>query len=445
MSCEEHKADLGTFVRYLPETSLTTSVEVSLPEATLGGVPQHGSLLELSPAEVSFQKERFQNEDIRARVEWLAKKLASPSALARGDANAGQKAPVLYVAASYDTDVRSLRRFLDVVPEPVDLRLLFRVPTVRFADDGDQDAQAFAARLLAERDEAKRRALAKEGFAKYATCDEVEEALATVDGVPEEQRWPRLKAALTTAFEACDCDELDAPALKQLVIAEQRAGTMALGSLPLGFMRDERCGASMPLRSMQKLLKQIESFDQEFAGKWQEDELSFDKVVTNERLLNYFCDALPGETLAALQRARASVYWKLPNGECQAWRFEPLSLGAPMGTWRRVTEEPEASTELAFHYWQGAEQIRVFGPVPSPDSKATDRTRWACETEYEMKAVDETSIRLTGGRWFFTHKACQKAKVSSALSSSCVVKRALGEIMPEPEPAAGESLPTPKQ
>jgi hypothetical protein len=350
----------------------------------------------------------------------------------------------VYVAASYDTDVRSLRQVLDVVPERVDLRLLFRVPTVRFGGDGDRDAQAFAARLLGEREEAKRHALAKEGFGKYAACDDVEEALEAVEGVSEEKRWPLLKAALSTAFEACDCDELDAPALKQLVIAEQRAGTMALGSLPLGFMRDERCGASMPLRSMQKLLKQIESFDEEFAGQWQEDELSFDKVVTNERLLNYFCDALPGETLAALQRARASVYWKLPNGECQAWRFAPLSLGAPMGTWRRVEKEPEVSTGLAFHYWQGAEQIRVFGPVPSSDSKPTDRTRWDCETEYEMKAVDEASILLTGGRWFFEREACQKAPVRSALGSSCVVKRALGEAPLEPDPEVAAPR-TPKE
>lgn len=442
MSCEEHKADLVTFVRYLPDTALMASADVALPEATLGSVPRQGALLEVTPKDVAFQGERFGDESLKARVDWLQAKLANFEASPRLGPSGKEASPILHVAASYDTDVRTLRSYLKVVPTGLDLRLLFRVPTVRLGDKGDADARAFAARVLGERDPTKRRTLSREGFLKYSTCDGVEGALDAVEQAPEEERWPQLKNALSSALPHCDCDDLDAHALKQLVIAEQRAGTMALGSMPLGFIRDERCGASMPLRSMQKLLKQIESFDQEFSGQWREDELSFDKVITNERLLNYFCDALPGETLAALQRARSTVYWRLPGGECQGWQFAPLSPGAPMGSWHRIGEGPGSGSKLGFHYWQGAEQIRVYGPIESEASKPTDRQRWACETEYEMKAVDETSIRLTGGSWFFSYEACQKAPARATMAESCVVKRALGAPPPEEAvPDAGETAP----
>jgi hypothetical protein len=68
-------------------------------------------------------------------------------------------------------------------------------------------------------------------------------------------------------------------------------------------MRDERCGATMPLRSVQRLLEQVEAFDADYAGRYKDDALRFETVVTNDRLLVQFCDALPGETLAALQKA----------------------------------------------------------------------------------------------------------------------------------------------
>lgn len=441
MTCQERKADLTTFVRYLPDTALTASVHVALPEASLGGVPRHGALIELAPTEVAFEGERFAGESLKARVDWLASKLTGLSQTGGATKGGEPKPPLLHVAASYDLDVRTLREYLSGVPKAVELRLLFRVPTVRMSDQGDADARAFASQLLAERDPERRRALTREGFSKYSSCDATEQALRSVEQVPEEQRWPRLKQALSTALAGCDCSDLDAPSLKQIVVAEQRAGTMALGSMPLSFIRDERCGASMPLRSMQKLLGQVEKFDQEFSGQWHEDELSFDKVVTNERLLNYFCDALPGETLAALQRARSTLYWRFSDGQCQGWRFEPLSPGAPMGTWRRVVDGPGAGSELAFHYWQGAEQIRVYGPVPSPESKPTDRERWACEVDYEMKAVDASSVRLTGGSWFFSYEACQRAPARAALASSCVVEHALGAASAQEGAIEGADAP----
>jgi hypothetical protein len=423
MTCDGRKTDLIGFVQNLPDTALAATVEIELPEAALGGVPGRGALLEISKEAVAFEGERFAHDSLKARLDWLRPKLG---ALRPATTSSGPL--VLHVAAAYDTDVRTLRQYLADVPSNTELRLLFRVPTVDANNEGDDDAGSLAARLLAERNPKRRQELAAQGFAEFASCSGIEQAVVSVEGVSSKERWPNLKQALSRALPGCACDELEASSLKQLIVAEQRAGTMALGSMPLSFIRDQRCGASMPLRSMQKLLRQIEGFDQEFSGEWREEELSFDKVVTNERLLNYFCDALPGETLAALQRDHSTVYWKLPGGQCQGWQFDPLSPGAPMGTWRRVSEAGGAGPELSFHYWQGAEQIRVYGPTPSPDSKPTDQTRWDCETEYQMKAVDETSVRLTGGHWFFSHEACRNAPPRATLASSCVVQRALGTL-----------------
>src|SRR5690606_7176230 len=150
-----------------------------------------------------------------------------------------------------------------------------------------------------------RAALARDGYGQFARCDAFARAVASVEGKPQDRRWPELRSALLDAVPRCDCRELDAESLKQLVVAEQRAGTMQLATLPASFLRDVRCGASRPLRSVQKLIRQIEAFDQEFSGSFGRDEVRFEEVVTNERLLNVFCDALPGETLASLQRARA--------------------------------------------------------------------------------------------------------------------------------------------
>src|SRR5690606_19041393 len=119
-------------------------------------------------------------------------------------------------------------------------------------------------------------------------------------------------------------------------------------------------------------------FDAEFSGDWQRDALAFDRVITDERLLNYFCDALPGETLAALAKERATLYWRSSqDAACQAWTFEPLSPGAPMGTWRRRATSDRVQ-ELTLHYWQGAEEIRMYGPGHE-QSKPTDEHSWPCE------------------------------------------------------------------
>jgi hypothetical protein len=236
------------------------------------------------------------------------------------------------------------------------------------------------------------------------------------------------------------------------VAAEQRAGAMAFGSLPISFLRDERCGASMPLRSIQKLLKQVEAFDAEFAGNWQEDALAFDRVLTDERLLNYFCDALPGETLASLQRARASVYWRVaPGAPCEAWQFEPLSPGTPMGNWKR--RHPSSAPPLALHYWQGSEEIRVYGPQ-TQGSRATDERSWACNQNLKMTGVDAHGITLEKGRWYFSEATCNAGNASEALVPGCVGQLLAGAPLtaetgasggaPAPAPAPGTApAPTP--
>jgi hypothetical protein len=104
----------------------------------------------------------------------------------------------------------------------------------------------------------------------------------------------------------------------------------------------------MPLRSLARLLEQIEEFDAEFAGRYGDDAIRFETVVTNDRLLVQFCDALPGETLAALEKSRRTVWMRLASGACEGFTFEPLSPGAPMGTLRRT--QPASAAPLAFHY-----------------------------------------------------------------------------------------------
>jgi hypothetical protein len=170
----------------------------------------------------------------------------------------------------------------------------------------------------------------------------------------------------------------------------------------------------MPLRSVARLLEQIEKFDEEYAGKWQDDTLRFEQVITNDRLLVQFCDALPGETLAALGRAKRSIYFRAPGREgCDAWSFEPLAPGAPMGTVRRGARGAGGS---AFHYWQAAEEISLFGPLtPGAPSKPTDEREWPCKTTYKPTGIDEDAITLENGRWFFTETACRSAPPSTAV------------------------------
>jgi hypothetical protein len=222
-----------------------------------------------------------------------------------------------------------------------------------------------------------------------------------------------------------------------LLVAEQRAGTVALGSIPVSFLRDRRCVAAMPMDTVQQLLNEIDEFDAEFSGDWKEDALVFDKVVTDDRLLVYLCVAMAGETVTWLSRKHDPIYLRTSSGDCQAWRFEPLAKGAPMGAFRR---DLSAGPELVLHYRQGANEMRLFGPATSAASNPTDPGPWGCNEDFKMVDVDERSIRLEdGARWYFEESVCRAASADPPMKG-CVANLAVG-IAPAPPPEEGAAAP----
>lgn len=436
--CETGRQELVSLLERLPDRAVTASVGVTLPEAALGGALGSGPVLEVDQDSARLDGKPLAGNTASERAGDLAK-LAPALGERLTEAEPASTKPgtrALYVAAARDLDVHTLRQYLEVLPEMVELRLLFAAPALRVSSEAEHGGHELAARLLAERDPSARRALARQGYERFADCDEVHEAVDAADALGSEERWPALKTRLSQAFQQCSCESLDAGSLKHLVAAEQRAGAMAFGSLPLSFLRDRRCEASMPMRSMQKLLKQVEDFDAEFAGDWQNDAISFERVITDDRLLNFFCDALPGETLAAQQRAKKTMYWRVSAAsECEGWRFKPLSTGAPMGTWQRA--ESHATTPLALHYWQGAEEIRLYGPQVG-GSKPTDKGPWQCDQTLRMTGVDAKGITIEQGRWYFEEADCTRAPPSQGLLPGCVGRLVSGDTASsgEPEPAA---------
>jgi hypothetical protein len=317
--------------------------------------------------------------------------------------------PVLYVAAAPDLDVQTVRAFLVHVPDFVELRLLVRTPPMKQARDRGASAAArnLSARILLEPNPNLRKRLADEGYATFSACGAFTSASASILETDPQKRWPALRGALEKALPACECKSLDTASLRLLISAEQRAGAASLGWVPLSFLRDERCDATMPLRAIKKLVGQIEAFDEEFSAGVDRDALRFGDVVENDRLRVYFCDPLPGEELAAKARTRSTLYFRPPGSEtCQSWAFEPLALGTPLGTMRRAGTNP-----LAFHYWQAAEEIRVFGPIdPAAPTKPTDSRTWPCDETLHLTGVDSSSIQLDAGRWFYGEAACRRTR-----------------------------------
>jgi hypothetical protein len=391
------------FVSALPSRTVVSATRGDLPVSTLGGLPGSGPVLDISGASgasATLDGEPIRGSDLAARVQGL---------------------PQLYVAAAADADVQTLRAFLAHVPTSVELRLLVRMPKLTGSPRGSTEAAPDAStRLLLEADPRVREKIAAEGYASLAECPALTQAVSSVNGQGAHQRWPALQAALGRALPQCDCAKVDTANLQALVAAEQRASGATLGWVPISFLRDEACGASMPLRSMRKLIHQIEAFDAEFAGAYHDDALKFADVVTNDRLRVYFCNALPGETLATKERSRATLYLRVPGaGSCEPWQFEPLAPGSPMGTWRRLSNSSRAP--LAFHYWQAAEEIRVFGPIDAASpSRPTDARDWACEQTHRLTGMDDDSIELDSGRWFFSEAACRRAPEDLARPAPCV-------------------------
>jgi hypothetical protein len=404
-ACEARKTNLVALVAALPERALGTDLHVELPESTLGAPPGTGPVLELTETSLALDGEALDP------AAWPARAKALPP---NG---------VVYVAAAADVTIQTLRAAILPLPRAVKLELLVRVHSTAAlpAEPGTPErAQAIAARVLTERDPAVRKTLAEQGYAEFSSCPTLAAAVTAASGAHPNARWPTLHAEFSRALPTCACGSFDAGALRALVTAEQRAGTASLGALPLDFVRDERCEASMGLRSVKRLLTQMESFDADYAGKITDDAVRFDQVITSDRLLVQFCDALPGETLAVLERKKATIYWRVSGSpECEAWTFAPLAPGAQMGTVRRAAS-PHAPA-AAFHYWQAAEEISVFGPASvEPPSKPTDQRDWACRTTYKLSGIDGDSVALENGRWFFDEATCRAAN-DAAAPGGCAV------------------------
>lgn len=397
-ACEREKSALITLVNALPTETLMTELG-ALPESTVGAPPHEGPVLEVSERALRVDGQSVTATELAARF--------------------GSQAPRrLYVAAAPETTIARIRAVVAPLPRTTELSLLVRMragKTAHGVDPGTSErGRALVEAVLSERDARARRNKLREGYAELTTCAPLSDAVTRADQAPEGRRWPLLREGALAALPGCSCDSLSGPSLRALFAADQRAGTASLAALPLSFVRDERCNASMPLRSVARLLEQVEKFDEEYAGKWQDDALRFEQVITSERLLVQFCDALPGETLAALARGKRSVYFHAPGRDgCEAWSFEPLSPGAPLGTVRRGAR---GGSGTAFHYWQAAEEISLFGPLtPGTPSKPTDEREWPCKTTYKLTAIDGDAITLESGRWFFTEAACRAAPASTAV------------------------------
>lgn len=415
-ACNQHQADLRATLDRLPERALSSPSRVELPEATIGEVPGQAPVLEIGDAFA-----RFEGNDLAGST---APERAANAAKAVQELSAKTLVRDLYVATPRTTEVQTLRVYLGRLPSTVRVRLLVRMPSsapLTHEAGTDVEGNRLAAEIIAERDPAARARLSREAFSRFSRCTAVSQALDEADVATSERRWQTLRLGLQQALPLCRCSDLMSQSLAPIIVAEQRAGTATLAALPFGFVRDERCGASMPLRSVGKLLEQMERFDEEFSGGWQKDALAFEKVLTEERLLNAFCNALPGETLAQLSKSRATLYWKLPGSDaCEAFRFEPLSPGAPMGTLREAAAQGHAAR--AFHFWQGAEEIRVFGPIPpGAATKPTDEREWPCDQNLKLTTVDAESLEFEHGRWFFNEASCKAAPPSAAVEG-CIAK-----------------------
>jgi hypothetical protein len=424
--CIANRSSLIELLESLPEKGLALRGRSDLPVASLGGVIGSGRVVDVAADAVLLDGKPILGQNATERLAELGKQLAD-------GAKPAVPRPLIYLAVEGSMDVRTLRGYLAAIPRGYDTYLVFQAPPPQ-----PGSGASVSERLLSEVDQATRQALAREGYRKYARCAPLQTAVDGVAAGDPLERWPALRTALLGALPECACTELDSEPLREMLLAEQRAGAAAVGAVPVDFMRDERCGASFGMSPVQKVMQNIQAFDEEYAGQYGHDSVDFAQVVTNERLLTYLCPALPGETLAALQRLRHTFFWKVRGVEaCQAWQFEPLAPGSPMGTWRR--QGSEAAPPLAIHYWQGAEEIRLYGPLPTSESRPTDDHVWACDQDFHMRGIDAESIELEHGRWYFDRDACQKSRDEDSTFPGCIAALAGGP--PELPPAVPATFP----
>lgn len=410
-SCEERQRQLVSVLESLPDQTLNSPVEVPLPTATLAGHFGKGPVFELGEDAAIFDGQRLPGQTQLERIEALGR-LPAPSSA---------DSPV-YVAASPTMDVRTLQAYLSALAPAYDVRLVFSRPSTPglLATEPTENGteSSYADQLLLERDPAVRRRIAAKGYQAYSECDAVDAAATAHQSEPEGTRWAGLKRAMIAAVPKCQCSDIDPDGLRSLLVAEQRAGNVALGSMTAGFLRDVRCRASMPLRTVQQVLGDVENFEAEFSGNWDESGVRFEEVVTNERLLNYLCTAMPGELFESISAEFATVYIRHTKApRCQAYRLEPVARGAVFGTFR-AANPASGNPYPSFHYRLGGNDLRVYGPLSSDDSRPTDDGPWSCNKDIKLSGSDARFIEVEGGgRLYFDEPSCQAGGDASTLDS----------------------------
>lgn len=438
-SCEERQAQLVSSLQTLPELVLATPTNVPLAQSTLAGAFGQGAVLEINEPSIVFNGTLLSAQNQAERVEQLHVAVSALPVAA--------SAQPLYVAAAATTDIRSLHAYLQAVPQSFDVRLTFVRPPPQVTDTEDNGSTQYADKLLLEPNPQARRQIALSGYDAYSDCAAIDSAVAALANEPEASRFGKLKTSLLSAVPQCQCADIDPDGLRQLVVAEQRAGNVALGSSPADFLRDVRCRASMPLRSVQQVLTDIERFEDEFSGNWDATGVTFEQVVTNDRLFNYLCGAMPGELFETLSADFASLFVRTPNAPtCREFRLEPVAKGAVFGTLRGVENAAHS-----FHFRLGGNDLRLFGPLPSPESRPTDVGPWACDKEHKLSASDSSYLQVeSGGRLFFTREACEQSKLPEATLSTCAFDPNLvPPVAPTPTdgtaPAPTQATPSPTQ
>jgi hypothetical protein len=401
-------------LRAAPDVTSTTRSRADLPVASLAGVVGEGPWVEVRPDALSLDGEPLAGATEAQRLAALQSRLGLGPDGEELPPPAHQRPP-LYLSLAAQTDVRTVRSYLRAIPRSFDVQLVFQAPPTDAAASPAPELQ----HLAAEPDPAARKALARAAYGRATSCEPMLDAVASVTATEPAARWVGLRSALVETLPACDCRDVDAHAMRDLLLLERRGGAVALGALALDFLRDERCGASLGLTPIQNVVQDIQAFDEKYSTAQQGDELVFESVLTEPKLVEYICQALPGETLAALSRERRTFFWRLPGSQqCQAWRLEPREPGSPMGIWRQ--QAAQGAQPLAVHYVQGAEEIRLSGPVTAERAEAGSEQSWACTQDFHMRGVDQNSIELEVGRWYFDAAACEGASPEAAEFPGCI-------------------------
>jgi hypothetical protein len=429
-SCEVIIPDWIAHVKAAPDIPKEEHGRGDLPVATIGGVVGKGRRVDIRPDAVLLDGEALPGDTAPKRLAALEAKLAGGAGA--GEASVGQPHPTLYLSVNALTDVRSLRMILQAVPTTFDVQLLIQAPGA----DTSSPAAAQLSQLPFERDPDARTQLAHSAYAQATTCAHLLDALTAVPPGTPQARWSRLRTVLIDKLPSCDCHDVNPTVMRELLAVERRVSAGTVGSLPLDFMRDARCGASLGQTPLQNVVKDIQLFDERYSATQQGEELVFESVLTNDRLVKHICQALPGETLASLQNENQTFYWRVPGvARCQPWQFQPRERKSPMGTWRY--QGPDGQAPLAVHYVQAAEEVTLSGPVTDERAEPGKDQHWACTQDFVLRGVDENSIELDAGRWYFDEQACEAASPDTAQFPGCIATLAsqAGEATEQP-PAA---------